>query len=461
MDLKSSRLPTVLEKPFRHQVAMHLPYDLAFLGDLLGITLPQGLITYLTVDSRKVQAGSLFFALKGACHDGHDFLETVRQQGAIAAVVDASYQKVVEGLILIPVPCVLEALQQLAKEVQARRDQVVIAVTGSVGKTTTKEFIATLLETRYTVEKTPGNHNSQIGLPLAVLNCLHDKEVFVVEMGMSRLGEIERLVNMIPPDIAVITHIGHSHLDTIEGGLEGVALAKSEILCHLQTQVAVIQNQACHYRVIHEKKIDKITFSLDTQTSDVSLVSGPRIREQEDLSPPFSLPFLETHFCENMMGAIAVARVMKLTWEEILHGMNNLKPACQRFEKIEHQGVLFINDSYNASPESMIAAFQNLPPCHPGGRVVAVLAEMVTLGSYSVEGHQKVGQIALEKANTLFCLGAQCVPMMDQWKASGKEGTLCHDLKELKERVFSFIKPQDIVLLKGSNRHQLWKILEE
>ncbi|CAM0117082.1 UDP-N-acetylmuramoyl-tripeptide--D-alanyl-D-alanine ligase [Rhabdochlamydiaceae symbiont of Dictyostelium giganteum] len=417
-------------------------------------------ITHFTVDSRNIQKGSLFFALKGAHHDGHGFLEIAEQKGAIAAVVDQAYSKKKETLPLIAVPDVLTALQNLAKEVQKKRSQLVIAVTGSVGKTTTKEFIAALLSKKFLVAKTPGNQNSQIGLPLVILNSLGKEEVFIAEMGMSRKGEIKNLVNILPPDIAVITKIGHSHLDTVGGNIIDVALAKSEILSHPQTKVAFIEQGAYQYPSIQEKgPSQKITFSLGDK-SDVRLVPGWRVQERDAFSPLFSLPFVETHFCENMVGSIALARFMNLSWEEIFQGLEDLKLIHHRFEKIERDGVLFINDSYNASPESMKAAFENLPPPLPGGRVIAVLAEMVTLGPYSDEGHLYVGQIALDKADHLFCLGSKCSPMIEVWKEKGREAILYPSLNALKEFIFSFVRPKDIVLLKGSNCHKLWTILE-
>lgn len=434
--------------------------SLSVIGQLLGCSCKELPILDFAIDSRAVSTqGTLYFALKGDRHDGHDFLREAKKRGAVAAVVNRSYRGETAGLVLLPVEDVTQALQHLAKEIQKTRKQRIIAVTGSVGKTTTKEFIATLLSEKYTVAKTPGNSNSQVGLPLAVLRASGEEEIFVVEMGMSHLHQIERLVQIAPPEIAVITKVGYSHVDTVPGGLEGIAIAKAEILSHPNTQCAIIEFNAFQYPIIQNiGRAKKITYG--SSQADIFLDADRVLHDRGEESPLFRLPFSETHFCENFVAAAAVARIMGLSWEEILRGAAQLKNFQLRFEKLSRDGATFINDCYNASPESMESALRNLPNPSFGGKTIAVLGEMSTLGAFSEEGHQKIGTVALEKVDHLLCYGKKCIPMVQLFEAAGKPTELYHDLNELKSALFELSKPGDVVLVKGSNSNKLWQLFE-
>jgi UDP-N-acetylmuramyl pentapeptide synthase len=195
-------------------------------------------------DSREVVPGDLFFALKGERVDGHAYLEEVAAKGAVGAIVDEEYKGKEFGLVLVRVKSVISSLHELAKAIQATRRARVIGVTGSVGKTTTKEFIATLLEAKYRVGKTPGNANSQVGVPLSILNSAGDEDVFVMEMGMSLPHEIEKLIDIAPPEVAIITKIALAHAAFFPDGLEGIAAAKMEILSHPSTRLGILNHQA-------------------------------------------------------------------------------------------------------------------------------------------------------------------------------------------------------------------------
>ncbi|HEX4840153.1 MAG TPA: Mur ligase family protein, partial [Rhabdochlamydiaceae bacterium] len=220
---------------------------LSQIGQCLQLKVEEKEITGFCFDSREVKKGDLFFALKGAHFDAHGFLKEVASRGAVAAVVDASYLGENFGLPLLKVQDVVEALHQLAKTVQALRHQRIVAVTGSVGKTTTKEFIATLLSQKYTVFKTPGNNNSQVAFPTAILNADGKEEFFVAEMAMSAAGQIRKLVDIAPPEVAVVTKIGHTHIEFFADGFEGIAAAKAEILSHPKTAHAVLNRQVLSY----------------------------------------------------------------------------------------------------------------------------------------------------------------------------------------------------------------------
>jgi UDP-N-acetylmuramoyl-tripeptide--D-alanyl-D-alanine ligase len=236
----------------------------------LGLALPtKKVIKGVEVDSRKVEAGQLFFALKGKKVDGHDHIAEAAAKGASAAIVSQEYRGESFGLSLIAVPDVLLTLQNLAKEAFLEKKWRVVAVTGSVGKTTTKEFLATLLEAKFRVIKTPGSANSQIGLPMSILNMEKEGELFVMEAGMSAPKELEKLVQIAPPEIALITRIGLAHAAYFVDGLEGIARAKAEIFSHPDTKVGFVNVQCKAFdSVMHAGKSEKRTFGFEKLTQE-------------------------------------------------------------------------------------------------------------------------------------------------------------------------------------------------
>ena len=222
----------------------------------------------------------------------HGFLKEVAVRGA-AAVVDASYLGENFGLPLLKVPDVVEALQKLAQTIQALRKQRIVAVTGSVGKTTTKEFIATLLSQKYTVAKTPGNSNSQVALPTAILNASGEEEIFVAEMAMSQAGHIRKLVEIAPPEVAVVTKIGHANIEYFSDGFEGIAAAKAEILSHPKTTHAVLNRQVLAYKAFQkEYPLQKKIFAMEPEQGDFVLEAGWYIKEGENPARVFGFHLL-------------------------------------------------------------------------------------------------------------------------------------------------------------------------
>jgi UDP-N-acetylmuramoyl-tripeptide--D-alanyl-D-alanine ligase len=434
---------------------------LSQIADCLQLKSEEREITGFSFDSREVQKGHVFFALKGEKFDAHGFLNEVASRGAVAAVVDASYLGDSYGLCLLKVPQVSEALQKLAQTIQALRKQRIVAVTGSVGKTTTKEFIATLLSQKYTVAKTPGNNNSQVGLPLAILNASGEEEFFVAEMSMSQKGHIRKLVEIAPPEIAVVTKIGHANIEYFSDGFEGIAAAKAEILSHPKTTCAVLNRQVLAYQAFQkELPCPKKIFALAPEIGDFVLEEGWVIKEGEAYSSSFRLPFSATHLCEDFIAAASVARILGLSWEEITAGAHHLKTCDKRFERIERDGFVIINDCYNASPESMEAALSNLPTPAFGGKTIAVFGEMVDLGSYSEQRHCDLAHLASSKIDHCLCYGKGCLPMLEIFNKNGKPAEFFRDLKHLKEILFEISKPGDVILIKGSRSNKLWQILE-
>ncbi len=441
---------------------------LAMVVHSLGIAerLPARVFHSAVTDSRSVTRNDLFFALPGAKTDGHAYLEGVAAKGAVAAVVSESYRGPDHGLILIKVPDVLGALQTIAKKRIEAWQPPIVAVTGSVGKTTTKEFIATLLGARFKVGKAPGNANSQVGLATTILNLRGDEETLVLEMGMTEAGNIAKLVTIAPPTHAVITKIGMAHAGNFADGIEGVAAAKAEILSCARTKLAIIGMDAWRFEQVQKAgscaRLTAGCFPVDADFVLVPEGKGWKVREGGKMSPIFQLPFTASHFLENFSIAIAVARSLGLEWEEIIPQFGLLQSTGNRFAHVTIDGALFINDSYNAGPESVRAALDNLPVPAGQGRRIAVLGGMtVDLGPTSDSLHVEVAHHALKKADLFFCYGPGAEPMKEVFEEAGRLCLFTEDMGELQRGVFSFVQPGDVILVKGANRYAMWQLLEK
>ena len=423
------------------------------------------------VDSRMVKSHDAFFALPGAKSDGHDFLKDVASKGASVAIVLKTYTGPDFGLPLIRVNCVLQFLQDLAKRKLAKLNPRIVAVTGSIGKTTTKEFITTLLRQRFKVASTPGNSNSQIGMPLAILNHLKGGEdIVVLEMGMTEPGQIANLVRMAPPDVALITSVELVHASHFEGvdeqeTLSRIARAKAEILSHPKTQIGILHREIINFEeLIRVGSCKKLTFSMGSPHADFFLKPSKSqmcIKYPEGEQTLKALKVLGAHNQQNFLAAVAVARYFGLDWSEITKGMQELALPERRLQRVEKEGIIFINDAYNACTQSMKSALQSLPKPESKGRRIAVIGEMVDLGKFSEKQHQEVGACALESVDQLFCFGKGCEPIWKLWKDAQRPVEWTTNRTELLEALRKELKPGDVVLLKGSRINDLCKVPEE
>lgn len=424
-----------------------------------------GTISGFKQDSRLVVPGDLFFAMMGERVDGHTYLAEVAAKGAVGAVVSRQYSGEDYGMALLFVDDVLASLQQLAKTVHAQRRCRVIGVTGSVGKTTTKEFIATLLEGKFYVGKTPGNSNSQVSVPLSILNSAGDEEVFVMEMGMTLPHQIEKLIDIASPEVAIVTKIALAHVQFFPDGIEGIASAKTEIFSHPKTRLGIMNHQVAQFASAKTGTCHKMTYAMsgDAAAADLLLFRDGAlfyVQEGNERSPTFSLPFEADHLCENFLGAAAIARAMGMQWSEIIPQAQKLTVFMRRFETVKKNGIVFINDSYNANVTSMRAALTNLPAPSYGKKRIAVLGAMKELGPYTVQCHWEVAQIALSHIDHLLCMGEECVTMVDCFQKQNRPVELFDDLESIKRRLFEIAEEGDVVLLKGSNSKKLWQVLE-
>lgn len=417
------------------------------------------------VDSRLIQSGELFFALKGEKNDGHSFLAEAAQKGAVGAVVSKGFQGAIGGLVLLAVEDVESSLQELARHSIAEKPVPIVGITGSVGKTTTKEFLATLLEGKFRTGKSPSSYNSKITFPLNLLNRTGDEQVLVLEMGMSQSGEIARLVQIAAPDIGVLTKVALSHAMNFPEGLSGIAKAKCEIFSQEKTKVAVIDLDCIRQYpdIVSSITAEKVTFSTQDAAADyfLSFAEGRyRMDERGVRAFEFELPFKAGHLLQNFAAAVAAARKMGMEWAEIERQVPRLHLPKMRFEQFEKSGVWFINDAYNANPSSMRAALENLPEPKEGCKRIAVLATMKELGPFSRESHEEIGRLAQKRIDVLLCLGEEAAPLCEAYRESMKPAELCFDHLTLAEKLNEIMRPGDVVLLKGSRSMQLEKLLE-
>jgi UDP-N-acetylmuramoyl-tripeptide--D-alanyl-D-alanine ligase len=429
-------------------------------------TAPPVVALGVCVDSRLLEPGQLFFALPGMHVDGHRYLAEAASKGAVAAVVNREYAGEDFGLPLLRVENGLLALQGLAKKVLGQRSSQVVAVTGSYGKTTTKDFVSTILMDRFKIASSPGNSNSQIGLPLAILNHTSgDEELLILEMGMTHPGQLSALVDIAPPVIALITAIGLVHACNFDS-LVQIAQAKAEIFSHPKTQLGIFHHEILSSGEVRQiGSCRKLTFSETSKEADYVLERRKdRLHVHEKGTETAYLPLLSIpgeHYHHNFLAAIAVARALNMSWEEIADRQPFLQLPERRLQFVEKKGVLFIDDSYNASEMTVKAALRSMPQPKSGRRKVAVIGEMLELGKFSKRCHLEVGEFAMKHVDWMLCLGTECAPIYTCWTQAGRPVVWENERSALVSTLRSHLRPGDVVLLKGSRLKQLWKILEE
>ncbi len=346
-----------------------------------------------STDTRTLQAGQAFVALTGDSHDGHDYVAQAIAKGARAAVLSRPLQAAIAQEI---VPDTLVWLQQEAARRRAAWGRAVVAVTGSAGKTTTKDAIASALEPRFRVGKTQGNFNNHIGVPLSILNMPEASGVAVLEIGMNHAGEIRDLCEIARPDIAVVTNAGTAHIQNFDS-IEGVAAAKRELIEALKPDgVAVLNHDDVRVRAfagVHGGRV--VTFGIEDgamlRATDVEYTEfGSRFRVD---GQPVACPLPALGGVMACLAALAVARVMDVPFMDARQGLETLTPPKMRFERLNARGAVIWNDSYNSNPEAAKMMIDLLART-PARRRIAMLGEMLELGRWSEELHREVGEYA-------------------------------------------------------------------
>lgn len=421
------------------------------------------LISGFSVDTRTLKPGEVYCALIGNQVDGHLFVREAFEKGASGAIVGSCFKEEYLGP-LIHVDDVLSALQEAARHVFAKgRPKVVIGVTGSLGKTTTKEFLTTLLEPSFSVFKTPGNNNSQVGLPLAILNGWNSVDIAVLEMGMTHPGQIAQLTSVTPPDIGLITKVSLVHAQNFES-IQGIAEAKSEIFLHPQTHLGIYADEIDRiYNMSFRGLCPKRTFSLRNPAADYCLYKEDEwiFKAMHEKFSLGALPPFGAHNFHNVLGALAVAHAAGADPGMMREQVAKLQLPERRQQRVEKGGVIFINDSYNAALDSIKAAFHELPIPEPGGRRIGVLGGIVELGTFSEDCHRQVGEAALTCLDHLICFGEECPPLVAVWEKAGRPVDYLDDRGAIVARLRTLAKPGDVVLLKGSRNKKLWTVLDD
>ncbi|KAA9007756.1 UDP-N-acetylmuramoyl-tripeptide--D-alanyl-D-alanine ligase [Paenibacillus spiritus] len=431
-------------------------------------------VSGVVTDSRKLSPGCLFVPLAGERFDGHDYGAAALAEGAGGLLWQRDKGPAPEGNAVL-VEDTLAALQRLASAYLKETAPRVVGITGSNGKTTTKDMVTALLATRYRVHKTQGNFNNHIGLPLTILSMPEDTEIAVLEMGMSARGEIALLTQIAPPDVAVITNIGESHLLQLGSRLE-IARAKLEIAEGLKPGGLLILNgdEPLLAQVMSEpgfagpKEMQTVRFGMDEANDDYptgllqtdGATSMFTCRTLGDRT--LTLPLPGMHNVINALAAIAVARHFGLDGAAITEGFGALKLTGMRIEVTKTAaGVTLLNDAYNASPTSMRAALEVLQGMKAGGSRIAVLGDMLELGEREIEFHREIGAGAdPERIDAILTCGPLSRHLAEAARERGiREVHAFEDKEELGDLLVRLVRPGDVVLFKASRGMRLEEVL--
>jgi UDP-N-acetylmuramoyl-tripeptide--D-alanyl-D-alanine ligase len=427
-------------------------------------------IDRVSTDSRTLKRGELFVAVRGEKFDGHDFVESAAKSGAAGAIVESNWKGTVpESFALIRAQDTLRAYQELAANYRRSLSLKVVAITGSNGKTSTKDFAAAVLGRGFRVTKTEGNFNNHVGLPRTILEATSRHEVAIWEIGMNHPGEIAALAPLAMPDVAIITNVGVAHIEFM-GSREAIAAEKGALAEAVEAQGTVILNAD-----------DPFTKSMATRVRGKVLLAGTtagaiRASEisQSESGTDFTilegahrcraqLPVPGLHMVQNALLAVAAGRVFGLSLEDCAAGLVAAPLTKARLQIKEIHGVHFLDDSYNANPDSMKAALGTLIELDADGKRIAVLGEMKELGSESEHGHREVGETAAAlKVDHLITIGNVAATISRAAKRAGLgKSEAVRSTSEAAELLSQIAAPGDLVLIKGSRAARTEEVIEQ
>lgn len=422
-------------------------------------------------DTRTLNKGDMYLGIKGEKINGNDYIEQAFINGAIGCITDENVsEKIINKYkkekVIIKVKNTIKAIQELAKYKRSLYNIPVIAVTGSVGKTSTKDIIANVLGQKYKVLKTEGNMNNHIGLPMTLLK-LKDHTAVVVEMGMNHFGEISLLTNIAKPTGCVITNIGTSHIGNL-GSRENILKAKLEILEGLDKNGFVLinnDNDLLHEWAKKEKRYKIYTYGLENNSTYMAkkITTLENGSEFEINGIKGTVPIGGIHFVYNSVCAFAVGDILNVEKEKIIKGISEFKLTAKRMDiEIIKNNIKVINDSYNASYDSMKAALEVVNNTS-AQRKIAILGDMLELGEYAKELHEKVGEeVVKNKIDILITIGDNAKNIANKAKELKMENVYMFDgIEEAIEYIKKTIKCGDLILLKASNSMNFSKILNE
>lgn len=423
----------------------------------------QGIVT----DSRKVEEGFLFVPIKGARVDAHDFIDGVMEKGALCTLTERELGE--KSFPYIKVNSSLQAVKDIAEFYLKQLSIPVVGITGSVGKTSTKEMIAAVLEEKYNVLKTKGNFNNELGVPLTVFGLRPDHEIAVLEMGISDFGEMHRLAKIARPDTCVITNIGLCHLEFLKSR-DGILKAKTEIFDFLESDGHVILNGDDDKLIMVRdvKGIKPLFFGVDNhqgvwadeiESKGLKGISC-RIHAGED-SFKVLIPIPGRHMVYNALAGTAVGLTYGMNMEEIKKGIESLQSLSGRFHIIETGNRTIVDDCYNANPVSMKASLDVLQDAL--GRRVAILGDMGELGKEEVEMHREVGVYAAARdIDKIICVGELAGDMAEAARLAAPTKDIVHfaEKESLLEALPEMIRDGDTILVKASHFMEFEKVVE-
>ena len=428
-------------------------------------------IENISTDSRKMKNNSLFIPLTGQNFDGHDFLKMAKDNGAIAVLYQQNIKinyETLQGIYIIEVDNTLDALQAISRYYRNLFDIPFIAVTGSTGKTSTKDMMASILSEKYNVLKNEGNFNNHIGLPLSIFNLEDNHEIGILEMGMSNFGEILELTEITRPHISVITNIGYSHIEYL-GSKENIMKAKMECSKFLKADDYLLLNGDDEYLKTLKNKdsiYKKIFFGL-SQDNDIYPKNLKNLGEKgftfdvelDGREHSFTIKQQGIHNVYNALVGIWIGWYKGLNIDEINNGLINYTPSKMRMEIIKTNNITIVNDAYNASPDSMKAALSVIKDMN-GNRKIAVLGNMLELGQFSEKVHRNVGEHAVDKIDILISIGDYAKWIAEEFKKydNKKDVYTVNSNNEACDILNRILKEDDIVLLKGSRGMKLEEI---
>ena len=424
------------------------------------------------IDSRQVESGYLFIAVKGEKVDGHQFIPQVFEKGALAVLSEQELSEPAGPYIRVE--STLGAMKKLAAYYRRSLDIKVVGITGSVGKTSTKEMIASVLSQKYNVLKTEGNFNNEIGLPLTIFKIREQHEVAVLEMGISEFGEMHRLAEMAYPDICVITNIGLCHLENLLTR-DGILKAKTESFEHLTPEGTAVLNgdddklstkkevngkPVIFYGVGADSAFDikKDIYATDIENHGLEGMCAKIHTPQGDFDAKISIP--GEHNVYNALAGTAVGLQLGLSIREIAQGIASVQTIAGRTNLLHVKGMTVIDDCYNANPVSMKASIDVL--AHTSGRRIAVLGDMGELGAEEKELHRSIGKaVAASGIDALFCAGT----LAEEYASEAKANPECEvhykkTREEMTEELLAYVKEGDTVLVKASHFMEFPEVVE-
>jgi len=425
--------------------------------------------TSTSVDTRTLEPGAVFVALRGPNHDGHDYIAAAFEKGAAAAVAERPVEA--PGPVEV-VPSTLAWLQETAAEARRRWPGLVVGITGSAGKTTTKEAVAAVLATRLRTGKTQGNYNNHIGVPLTILNLPDGAEAAAVEIGMNHAGEIRRLAEIARPQIGVVTNVGTAHIENL-GSIDAIAAAKHELVESLPEDGAAVLNgddervRAMAAAFAGRKIFFGSSFFVPSEAPHVRASKVAYLAE----GVSFEVPDVGSFFCPvagraglmSALAALAVARALGWDLGELKETVARLTTVPMRLERIERNGVLIWNDCYNSNPEAAMMMLDLLAET-PARRRIAALGEMLELGAWSEQLHREVGRHAARRGvDLLVGVRGAARHLVEEAVAAGlprASAVFFEDPREAGRFLKGEARPGDAVLVKGSRGVRMERALE-